>query len=680
MRILFFSLLCGLVLQTAEAQKAGNEILWDTYGIPHVYARSIDQMYYEFGWAQMQSHANLILRLYGQARGRAAEYWGEKYLASDKQVQLFRVPLLAGKEYGAQDPGFRRFLDAFVNGMNGYARAHPEAISAENRQVLPVSAEDVIAHGMRVVFLRFVAGDKLGMPSRTGKAGSNSYAIGPLRSASKNAMLMANPHLPWSDLFTFYEAHLQAPGFNAYGVAVVGLPVLNIAFNDHLGWTHTVNPINACSRYELSVQGDGYELDGAVIPFEKRSVVLKVRQDDGTLKEQTIEFSYSRHGPVLGMNGNKAYAIRIAGLENPDMFYQWHRMASAANWEEFEKALKMMQIPMFNVIYADARGNILYLFDGNIPKRSEGDWKFWNGLVDGRYSKYIWQETLPYEDLPKLLNPSTGFLQNANDPPWTCTYPCLLDPNKYPDYIAPQGMPLRPQRAVNMVKNDSAVTLDKLVGYKLNTGMEAADRFEKDLLAAVNEYPDSMTLQAAAVLKNWDGLTNADSRGAVLFARWFDKLTPDMFAQPWSAASPVETPAGLKDPKGAAGLLGQAAREVVQDYDSLNVAWGDVYRFRLNQLDYPANGGPEKYGIYRTIYYMKDADKKYRAVAGDTYVALIEFGRKVTCRALLSYGNASQPGSKHAGDQLLLLSHKELRDVWLRKEDILKNLEERQQF
>jgi acyl-homoserine-lactone acylase len=189
-----------------------------------------------------------------------------------------------------------------------------------------------------------------------------------------------------------------------------------------------------------------------------------------------------------------------------------------------------------------------------------------------------------------------------------------------------------------------------------------------------------MALRASAVFQRWDRSTDAGSRGAVLFARWFDKLTPDMFSQPWTANDPIETPAGLKDAKGAVNLLAQAALEVIRDYDSLNIAWGDVYRFRLGQADYPANGDPKQYGIYRTIYYTKKEGHRYRAVAGDSYVAIIEFSRHVRANVLLSYGNASQQGSRHIADQLDLLSHKALRDVLLLREEILQHVEEDEKF
>lgn len=676
-RIFFVLTMCLAMLLPGQAQESKTAILWDSYGVPHVFGKNMTEMYYGFGWAQMRNHANLILRLYAQARGKAAEYWGPNFFASDKQTQLFKIPELAEKAYTGQDAAFKNYLDAFVKGLNAYAKAHPEAINAENKPVLPVTAQDVIAHSLRVLYLQFVAGGDINVTARMIKPGSNSYAIGRSRSATHNAMLVANPHLLWQDLYTFFEAQLKAPGFNAYGASLVGLPVLNIAFNDHLGWTHTVNTIDASDRYELTVQGDGYLLDGAVVPFEKKTTTIKIKQTDGTVKDSTLTFSYSQHGPVLVEKNNKAYAIRIAGIENPAVLYQWHRMASAHNWKEFEAALKQMQLPMFNVIYADGDGNILYLFDGNVPDRSEGDWRFWHTTINGTDSKYIWKKTLPYESLPKLFNPATGFVQNANDPPWSCTYPAVLDPKSFPAHLSPLGVDLRPQHAINMIKNDPAVSFEKLISYKLNTEMEAADRFLDDLLTAVQQHPDPNATKAADVLKSWDRCTNAGSRGAVLFAAWFDKLHDSMFVKPWDPAHPVETPAGLKNQQAAVDLLTAAAKEVVKTYDSLNVAWGDVYRLRMNDLDYPANGGDGKYGVYRVFYFRKDKEK-YRAFGGDSYVAITEFGKPVRAQVLLSYGNASQPGSKHMGDQLQLLSQNKLRTAWLTKEEIEKHLEEKE--
>ncbi|GAB3547276.1 penicillin acylase family protein [Spirosoma fluminis] len=668
---------------SAATQSAKVEILWDNDGVPHIYGQTLEAMYYGFGYAQMHNHANLLLQLYGQARGRAAEYWGAEYLDSDKIVTLFETPERAQKHYQLQETGYRRCLDSFVQGLNAYAKAHPEAIGADYKRVLPITGPDVLAHISRVICLEFIGGNEAGA-ARLMPPGSNAYAIAPSKSASNKALLMANPHLPWEGFFLFFEAHLNGPDFMAYGASLVGQPVLNIAFTNNLGWTHTVNTIDASDRYLLTLQGDGYVLDGVKQTFAQKRVNLKVRQPDGQLSEQPLTYRYSKHGPVMTSQDGKTYALRFAGLENPSMAAQHHAMAQAHNWAEFETALKRMQLPMFNVIYADKAGNILYLFGGNVPKRSEGDWRFWQGTVDGAASKFIWTETHPYADLPRVFNPPAGFVQNANDAPWSCTFPAVLNPKSFPGYMSPVGFPLRlrPQRSINLLKDDKSVTFDELVGYKLNTGMEAADRFLDDLLTAVDQQADPVAKEAASVLKAWDRTTNASSKGAVLFAAWFDQFNPGMAAVGWDPQRPVSTPDGLKNPQQAVELLIKAAGQVRQQYGRLDVEWGEANRFGSAGQDVPANGGSEQYGIYRTIQFMADRQQKgkNRAVAGDTYVAITEFGDKVRAQVSLSYGNASQPGNKHRGDQWNRMSEKKLRPALPDRQDVLKQLERREEI
>jgi len=671
-----FTLSLFLISFTSIAQSPKAEILWDTYGVPHIYAESTADMYYAYGWSQMKSHSNLLLRLYAQSRGKAAEYFGPDFLESDKLIHLFDLPAQAEKNYAKQRPDFKPYLDAFVNGINDYASKHPEEIGAAFQKALPISPTDVLAHANRILGLEFLGRNDITNSKRLLEPGSNSIAIAPSKSRSSNAMLLSNPHLPWADFFTFYEAHLNAPDFMAYGVSLIGFPALSIAFNENLGWTHTVNTIDGSDRYELALKDGGYELDGKILDFEEKSVSLNVMQADGNMKTEEYTFRYSAHGPIVGEKNNKAYAVRIAGLDNALIAEQFHNMAKAADFAEFESALKMMQLSMFNVIYADNAGNIMYLFDGNVPIRKEGDWDFWSGTVDGTSSKYIWDQTHPYEDLPKVYNPPTGFVQNANDPPWTSTYPIALDPAHFPSYMSPIAMGLRPQRAVNMIKDNASISYDELVGYKMNTEMEAAHRFLDDLLDAVASYPDSMAVAAADVLKAWDKSTNADSKGAILFEQWFGKMNKSMIANQWSLANPISTPNGLSDPQKAVGILTQAAEELLQKYGSLDMPYGELNRFRKDKYDFPANGGSDQLGVFRTMYFSPDRDKKNRAFHGDTYVAVTEFGEKVKASVLLSYGNSSQPGNKHSGDQLQLLSEKKLRPALLDKEDVLKNLEE----
>ena len=671
---------------TEKDSQNQTEILWDKWGVPHVYAADEAEMYHAFGWAQMQSHANLILKLYAESRGMGSEIFGERYLESDRLFHLFNLTDSAQAQYERFTGDEKLFLDSFVRGLNDYAEANPEEIDEKFRKVLPVTAIDVLAHGKRVINLEFLSGRDVGQSFNELKElekeitpGSNSYAIAPAKSESGKAMLVANPHLPWNDLYMFFEAHLNAPDFDVYGVTLVGMPVLNIAFNKNLGWTHTVNTIDASDRYVLTLEGDGYILDGEVRSFDEKSVVIKVLQDDSSIVDKEIKLKYSQHGPIIFEHGDKAYALRIAGLDNDSYFYQYHKMGKSDNFDEFEDALKMMQIPMFNVVYADKAGNIMYLFNGNVPERSEGDWKFWNDKVDGTRSDLIWHSYHDYGDLTKLFNPETGFVQNANDAPWTATYPLMLNSEDYPAYMSPEPEELpasfRAQRAINLIKDDDSISFEELVDYKLDTGMEVAERFLDDLLAAVEQYPDPVAVEAAAVLRNWDGETNTDSKGAVLFARWIDKLGNDMYAVPWSIENPVTTPDGLKDPEKAVAILVEAADEIDIAYGSMDVAWGNVNRFRVGKIEFPGNGGNHDYGVFRTMYFKAPKERNINyAFHGDTYVAVVEFGDNVRAKVLLSYGNSTQTGNRFMGDQLEMLSENQLRDAFLSKEVVLNNL------
>src|SRR5262249_41925109 len=134
-----------------------TEILWDTWGVPHIFAKDDKSLFRAFGYAQMQSHGDLILRLYGQARGRGAEYWGEKYLEADRWARLNGIYPRARQWHQEQSPEFRGYLDAFAEGMNEYAREHKDKIADEVEVVLPVSAVDVLAHAQRVIHFSFVS-------------------------------------------------------------------------------------------------------------------------------------------------------------------------------------------------------------------------------------------------------------------------------------------------------------------------------------------------------------------------------------------------------------------------------------------------------------------------------------------------------------------------------------------
>ena len=673
-----FIILISLFFYSCESNDLQeNSINWDSYGVPHIKASTKENLFFSQGWALMHNHANKVLKLYGKSRGRSSEYWGEKYISNDYLVHTLGFSELADQWESEQDPELKMIYSNFVDGMNAYAENNPNNIDDENKIVLPVTTKDVNMQGMYVVFTRFIGGDDLGRVQKWPDMGSNTYAIGPKKSASGNTMLVQNPHLPWSNEFLFTEYHFNLNGRNMYGANLVGMPGIAIGFNESLGWSHTDNTIDNSDTYELNLKGNGYELDGEETKFDSTKKTILIKKDDGSLQENELTILKTLHGPVIKKTKDKVIAIRLVGLDRANMFLQWWRMLNSTNFDEFESALKMAQIPFWNVMYADKFGEIFYLFNGLVPKRQQDSWEYWNRIIPGGKSEDIWTDVHSYEDLPKLRNPESNWLQNANDPPWTSTIPMVLDPNDYPGYMAPKVMHFRPQRSAKMLIDDPSITFDELVSYKLSTKVEFADRILDDLFLAIDDFGSANSKKAKKLLQKWDRKADVNSIGMLLFYHWSKKFSVDdnsTYTKPWNINDPVNTPDGLSDPQKAVKLLDESVIEIEEKFGRLDIKWGDYYRIKYNGIDLPANGIDGRLGVFRVAWPGKSTDKNMYVGGGDSWVSVIEFGQKIRAKALLSYGNSTQKDSPNNGDQLELFSKKELRDIWFYETELIPNI------
>jgi acyl-homoserine-lactone acylase len=370
------------------------------------------------------------------------------------------------------------------------------------------------------------------------------------------------------------------------------------------------------------------------------------------------------------------------------MLEQWFRMGEAQNLEQFKDALRIMSVPMWHANYADADGHIMFVFDGLVPKRKMGDAAYWAGVVPGDTSKTMWTEYHSFDDLPKSIDPPSGFHQNTNEPPWWMTVP-QLDPAAYPPYMAPPKMGntlFRTKRSLHMITSEQKISYESLTADKLSTRMELADAVLPDLLKAADASADSSVKNAAAVLAQWDRSTDVNSRGAVLFGLFADRYfgsNGDIDSQlrvRFDAHHPVESAYGLADPARAVQALAQAAADCRKTYGSLDVPWGQVNRFASGAADVPGDGGPGRLGVFRTINFGKKAGDRNYATNGETIVCTVEFADQQRAQCALSYGNSSQPGSVHQEDQLPLLVEKKLHPVWRERAEIEHNLEKRETF
>ncbi len=685
----------GSSLHAASPQK-GTEILWDKYGVAHVYAKTTEDLFYCYGYAQAQSHGNLLLHLYGESRGRAAEYFGPAHVEDDKWVWTNSVPQRSAQWLAQQTPQFRSYMEAFAKGINDYAAKHPEALSEESKRVLPITALDPIEHTHRIVHFTYIAPRRLASASAPvteasllqtpEDVGSNGWAIAPGHTAAGHTLLLGNPHLAWGGWQTYYEIQLTAPGIDLYGASQVGFPVLRFMFSDYLGFNQTVNSVDAVDLYRIKPSGDGYLFDGATKQFEKSQYTLKIRQPDGSLKAQTFETLSTIHGPVVRRQAGEMVAMKVAALDRPFMLQEYWDMATAHDFKHFEQAVSRLQVPCFNILYGDRDGHIEYLYNGTAPRRKSGDLKYWAGVVPGDTSETLWSDYLSYAELPKSVDPPNGYVHNTNDPPWNASWPNSLDPDKYPAYLAPRTSSFRAERSLRMLYEDPKITYDNFVLYKHSTHAELADRILPDLLKAVDESGTPLAKQAAAVLKAWDRQAEAQSRGAVLFYEWAVQFMGTSlgnqagFAAPYDVKLPLTTPRGLKDPAKAAQQLDAAAAKVMKEHGALEVPWGDVMRFQFAGLDLPGNGGFGNLGIFRVITFGDVHGATRSQTHGETWISAVEFNKPMKAKVLMTYGNSSQPGSKHQSDQLPLLAKKELRTAWHTKADVLANLESRDRF
>ena len=341
-RILTVALLVASALPSVAQNPAvykpmkGSEILWDKWGVPHIFAKSTKDMFFLYGYAQTEAHGELLMHVMAGSRGRSSEIYGpgdgDKNLKTDRWVWLNEVPKRSALWLSQQTPEFRGYLEAFAAGINAYAAKHPEKLSAEAKQVLPISALDVIQHTHHFVNFEFVASNRL-MDSRTADTaelkmpespyaptnmdmqdGSNGWAIGPSHTTSGNAMLLMNPHLAMGGEQSYFEAQLVAPGINLFGASQVGLPVMRFCFSDFVAITNTVNTNNGALQFRLKEQDGGYLYDGKVLKYEIAQYPFRIKQHDGSMTTEIVQVQKSVHGPVVRRDNGVPIALYAAAV------------------------------------------------------------------------------------------------------------------------------------------------------------------------------------------------------------------------------------------------------------------------------------------------------------------------------------------------------------------------------
>lgn len=668
------------------------EIRRTAYGVPHIKADTLEACAFGFGYCQAEDHLLNIMHSILRARGELAKnFGGEDNVETDFWNRQYEVQKRAIATYHRLDPDFRSMLEGFAAGLNYYVSLHRDELPD---WVPTVNGHDVAAHGLtgvaRFAFNRgkivdqFIENQQTRIttvgPDARGEEGeplgSNMWSLAPSRTTTGNAILMGNPHQPWSPVATYYEAHLTVPGqLNFYGSTFVGRPVLTTGWNEHLGWSHTVNYPDLEEIYELDAdpdRQDHYLFDGGSIPLRQQIATVEVLTEDG-MKTQSRVFWYSPLGPVVHRSDDKIYVLKSAAYDEFRFYQQWLRMAQAKNYAQFRKALDIHAVPMFNICYADDEGNIFYLWNGTVPDLPHPKHK--SEAVPARVSADVWTRFHPIDELPQLFNPPGGYVQNCNSPPFFTNLQAALDPAKFPDHFPANNVSLRSQHSLQLVDNDQKFSLEDICRMKHSPKMLLADRVKADLIKAVREkHSEGEVAAALELLEVWDNTVSADSRGGTLFAEWWEIYSKDDkggYEVPWCPDEPTSTPRGLNKNEWAVECFLKAVEECKSKYGRWDVSWGDVHRIRMGDVDLPMSGGSGLMGCFRVAKFRTDPmDGKQCVNSGDSWVFAVEFGKQPRAYTMVGYSQSEIEGTPHFNDQAALYSENKLKPAAFTEEEI----------
>jgi acyl-homoserine-lactone acylase len=666
------------------------------YGVPHIRGESVEAVAFGFGYCQAEDHLENIMRGVLETRGESARHFGPgsegKQIETDFYNRQFRVVKRAVDSYRQLGPDYRAACEGFAAGLNFYVTRHRADVPPWAPRV---SGHDVAAYGlagvMRFAFNRsnliqdFLKSQNVKVAvapnlSDDEMVGSNMWAFAPSRSRSGRTLLLGNPHQGWAPVSTYYEAQLTIPGrLNFYGATFIGRPVLTSGWNEHLGWSHTVNAPDLEEIYELAIdpdRPDHYRFDDDSTPIEREDVTVEVRRDGG-LSQETRTFWHTPLGPVIHRTPSKLYVLRSACYDNHQAYEQWMRMTETKNYAEFRQVVEQNSLPMFNICYADRVGNIFYLWNGTVPALPHAAHKA--EAVPAARTADIWTRFHRTSELPQLINPPGGYVQNCNSPPYLTNLLAPLDPLKYPAYFSPNDLSLRTQHSLRLVQGEQRFTLEQICALKHSSLALAAERVKADLVEIVRAAKPEATMMAAIdAIAAWDNTVAVDSRGGTLFANWWDRYYDKgkgKFAVPWNAAEPTTTPRGIGDRERALTKFGEALQEVTTLYGRADVAWGETHRVRKgDQVDFPVSGGAGEMGCFRVLDFRQDPDGKLVANRGDSWVFAVEFSDPPRAQSVLAYSQSDVPSSPHFADQAALFVAGKMKPVAFTEAEIAAQL------
>lgn len=538
--------------------------------------------------------------------------------------------------------------------------------------------------------------------------GSNAVAFAGSTTKSGSGLLLGNPHYPWQGGRRFWQSQQTIPGeLNVSGGSLLGTAVVNIGFNEKVAWSHTVATGTPVNLHQLTLDPadpTAYLVDGKPEKMTRRTVTVPVAGGEPVTRGQW----WTRYGPVVSNLGaglplpwtaGTAYALNdpnAANLRGSDTALAMGRARSVAGIQD---ALKRTQgLPWVNTVAADSAGGTLFTQSQVLPRITDE--------LAARCSTPIGQATYPASGLA-VLDGSRGDCAPGSDP--DAVQPGVFGPGRAPTlrdapyaensndsaWLANADRPLtgyervwgnvstpRSLRTRGAVEDVSAMaakgrlTVADLQGQQYANRVPAGDLAAADAAKACAALPGGSAAgsdgspvdvsAACAVLAGWDRTTDSSSRGALLFDRFWRKLTAttaarDLWLVPFSAADPVRTPRTLNQ---AAPGLGRALADAVAELRAAGIALDaplGAHQFVVRGgQKLPVGGGTEALGVWNKIEapWNAAAGGYPEVLHGSSHIQAVGWdgGRCPVARTLLTYGQSSDPDSPYSADQTRLFS------------------------
>ena len=653
------------------------EIVRDQFGVPHIFGKTDADVAYGLAWAHAEDDFKTIQQGYLAGNALLGKHIGTKGAGADFIAQFIGSMEIVEKDYEQKiSPEYKKIAAAYAQALNKYASTYPEEVLEDD--LFPINPKMMLRYAQLQLFIssrgdywvkRILDNDvKLEAPKEE-MTGSNTFAFNSSKTTDGNTYLAINTHQPLDGPVSWYEAHLcSEEGTNIIGALFAGTPSILIGANQHLGWAHTVNYPDKTDVFKLEMHAKKrgqYKVDDEYLTLQKKKAQLNIKILGIPLKISKTYYE-SIFGPTL-KNKSGYYAVRTPALFEIRGLEQWWRMNKATSFTEFYEILKMKALPGYNIGYADKNDTIFYISNGLIPKRAEG--YNWKEVVPGNTRKTLWTETYDIEELPQVIQPSSGYFYNANHSPFFSSDE-LNNPNPE-DYAKNANFETyhnnRSTRLMNLIEAEDKVSYDDFKRIKYDNQLPKPFVYSWmniNYLEKINadQYPEIRELILR--VQNWDRKATASSLGAGTYLMLYHKLRPYYDQLPEPKIIPI-------------AILVKAFKEVkahmLKHFGTTEVALGDYQKLVRGNKELPVFGINDVVTAMSSVPYK---DGKVKVVAGESYIELVKFtpeGPEI--ESVISYGSSDHPDNPHYGDQMELYTQFKTKKMTFDKETIYNNAE-----